>query len=562
MQPKLPVPGDIVGDRYLIERPLAEGGMGAVYVARHKHTEAIVALKVLREEASGDAMTRMRFVRESKVAAALGHPGIVKVFDAGEDPVVGPYLAMELLEGEPLDAYLNRASPVLEERLAIVREMLEPLAAAHEAGIVHRDVKPENVFLASDGEGGVRVKLLDFGIARVQHATTQTSDGSALGTIYYMAPEQMLDAGRASTAADVWSVGVMMFELIADVLPFDGQTIHEVAVRVCTAPMPSLLETVPSVNPELAAVVHACLDRDVANRPQNARALAEMFDAVGIVAPRTTRVSVVASPRPSLTPAAPRSVVPSPMTATKAASDSTIEVGPDGARAARRDSVAIEAPPTALDRRSRAPSRKSVAPILIACALFAVGIGGALTVRSIRSERAAPQAARSPSVATPPSRPQSLPSPAQPSIGEARPTPAPTRPAPVEQAPLPSVVVAEPRLAVRPPTSVGVRTARTAAASVARAATPVSTATATGPAGVTEAPQSAPVVARAPEPAPTVVQPAQPTQATQPTQPPRVVTSTQPAQAVRPAQPVVQPRPAAQPVRRPAEGEDEAPLSF
>jgi serine/threonine protein kinase len=298
MQSRLPSPGEIVGDRYIIERPLAEGGMGAVFVARHRTTEATVALKVLKDEALEDRGTRLRFLREAKLAAALGHPGIVKVFDAGDDPKVGPFLAMELLDGEALDRYLARVSPSLEERLMIVREMLEALAAAHEAGIVHRDVKPENVFLARDGEGGTRVKLLDFGIARVQSASTHTMDGSALGTIYYMAPEQMMDARRASAAADVWSVGVMLFELIAGSLPFDGETIHEVAVRVCTAPVPSLSEAAPDADPALVRVVMACLTREVEARPPHARALAMMLDELGVAPTRRTRVSVVTITEP------------------------------------------------------------------------------------------------------------------------------------------------------------------------------------------------------------------------------------------------------------------------
>jgi serine/threonine-protein kinase len=372
MPSRLPSPGEIVGDRYIIERPLAEGGMGAVFVARHQTTEAKVALKVLKDEALEDRGTRLRFLREAKVAAALGHPGIVKVFDAGEDPKVGPFLAMELLEGEALDCYLVRASPPLEERLSIVREMLEALAAAHEAGIVHRDVKPENVFLARDGEGGTRVKLLDFGIARVQSASTHTMDGSALGTIYYMAPEQMMDARRASAAADVWSVGVMLFELIAGALPFDGETIHEVAVRVCTAPVPSLSEAAPNADPALVRVVKACLMREVEARPPHARALAMMLDEIGITPVRAPRVSVVASTAP-------------PWSSTTSGVDATIEATPE-APLVGRDSLVVEAPSTAVDRGELAarPTRKSGVLSVVAAVAMALSITG-WSVRSMRS---------------------------------------------------------------------------------------------------------------------------------------------------------------------------------
>lgn len=289
---KMPQVGDVIGDRYVIQRLLARGGMGAVFVAQHKTTDAVVALKVLLEGSGDDATTRARFVREAKVAATLGHPGIVKVFDAGDDPQTGPYLAMELLDGQSLDRVIELQNPSIELRLSYVREMLEALTVAHQAGVVHRDIKPENLFLASDGEGGVRVKLLDFGIARVQQATTHTVDGTALGTIYYMAPEQMMDAGRASPAADVWSVGVMIYEMVCDELPFNGSTIHEVAVKVCTATPIALKDRVASVSPELSELIMNCLQKDPRKRPQTAGELASQLDVLGVFSSRGSRASL------------------------------------------------------------------------------------------------------------------------------------------------------------------------------------------------------------------------------------------------------------------------------
>jgi serine/threonine-protein kinase len=291
MSTRRPQVGDLVGGRYSIERALAEGGMGAVYVARHTTTSATVALKVLRDPSSQPEIVKTHFVREARVAAALGHPGIVRVLDAGDDPVFGPFLVMELLSGLSLDQHIAANHPPVLERLSIVREMLEALAVAHEAGIVHRDIKPENVFLADDGEGGVRVKLLDFGIAREHSASTQTTDGTALGTIYYMSPEQMTDARNASFAADVWSVGVMLFELCSDELPFEGSSIHEVAVRVCTQPPKPLPPLDPAIDPVVRPVIAQCLERDPAHRPTNARALASLLDECGIARQRPSRVA-------------------------------------------------------------------------------------------------------------------------------------------------------------------------------------------------------------------------------------------------------------------------------
>jgi serine/threonine-protein kinase len=288
MSTRRPQAGDLVGGRYSIERASAEGGLGAVYVARHTTTSATVALKVLRDPSSQPEIVKTRFVREARVAAALGHPGIVRVLDAGDDPQFGPFLAMELLSGMSLDQHVATNHPPVIERLSIVREMLEALAVAHEAGIVHRDIKPENVFLADDGEGGVRVKLLDFGIAREHSASTQTTDGTALGTIYYMSPEQMTDARNASFAADVWSVGVMLFELVSDELPFEDASIHEVAVRVCTQPPKALPPLDPAIDPVVRPVIARCLAREPAQRP--ARALASLLDERGVTRQRPSTV--------------------------------------------------------------------------------------------------------------------------------------------------------------------------------------------------------------------------------------------------------------------------------
>ncbi len=404
MQPRRPVPSDIVGDRYVIERPLAEGGMGAVYIARHRTTDATVALKVLLDPTSQPDIVKTRFVREAKVAAALGHPGIVKVLDAGDDAQFGPFLVMELLDGEALDTYIYRANPPLDERLAIVREMLEALAAAHDAGIVHRDVKPENVFLANDGEGGIRVKLLDFGIARVQAATKQTTDGTALGTIFYMAPEQLVDASNASTAADVWAVGVMLYEMISGELPFDGASIHEVAVRVCTQNATPLSTLVPDVDPQLDAVVQHCMQREKVDRPQTARELAQMFDALGVQRLRVTRLSIPGASKapPPLTPSV---VAPAP------AIQRTVESSP-GASPRRSQTTSTETPPTAIDRTDTGKRAPKWMVWGSAGALAVVVVAGSFAMRQRNSSTIATtqQPATQP---TPASRPATPPQPSR-----------------------------------------------------------------------------------------------------------------------------------------------------
>jgi serine/threonine-protein kinase len=539
MQPRKPEPGDDVGDRYIIERPLAEGGMGAVYVARHKTTDATVALKVLREPGSQPEIVRTRFVREAKVAAALGHPGIVKVFDAGEDPRFGPFLAMELLDGQPLDGFLESQNPGRPERLAIAREMLEALSAAHDAGIVHRDIKPENVFLAHDGEGGVRVKLLDFGVARVQAATAQTTDGTALGTIYYMAPEQMIDARNASAAADVWSVGVMLYEMLSGQLPFDGMSIHDVAVRVCTQDPIALQKHDPSIDPALAALVMSCLRREISERPENARALAQQLDAIGVQRVRATNV-----------PAAPTSIAP-PVRQSLASPPSielTIESAP-GLPPARSETFSGAAPPTAIDTaraRSTAPKRTAIVASVIAAVALVGGVAFRLT-NTRESPARSPIAAAAPEAssqrAVEPARIEA-PRPIAPTVLEQPRVEAPVT-APVTEPAIPQV--APSRSAQRPRTTTG----RVETATARSAGTTASSSTAEPAATVVVAAQPTPT------PAPTALIAAQPTPAVITAAPrPAVVATT-------PTAPVQRPAVAPQPRRTPTpEPEVEAPLSF
>jgi serine/threonine-protein kinase len=192
--------GNVVADRYRLERFLGEGGMGAVWAARHVVTGKTVALKVLK---GGSEEHRRRFVQEARVAAAIRHPNVVDVHDVLALPDGRPVLVMDLLEGEPLsEAIERRGRYSLEELGPIMLQVLAGIGAAHAAGVVHRDLKPENVFLCGD-----TVKVLDFGIAKltaltsaIQHTAALTQTGSVLGTPMYMAPEQVFGESRSTTA--------------------------------------------------------------------------------------------------------------------------------------------------------------------------------------------------------------------------------------------------------------------------------------------------------------------------------------------------------------------------
>jgi hypothetical protein len=266
----------IVGERYEIVRKIAEGGMGAVFEARHTLSKKIVALKILLPHVGTDEGARARFLREVSVSATIGHDGIVEVTDAGYDKdAQSLFVAMEMLHGETLGARFTRGGLTTDQQLDLFERMLEPLAAAHAKGIVHRDLKPENVFLHKKRDGAEILKLLDFGIARDLDAASEsvTSTGVAMGTPRYMAPEQAMSAKSVSFPADVWAVGVMMYEALAGMPPFTGETAQAIIVYTCTRPHVPLLEMTPGAPPAVAALVERCLAKTPGERPKDASAL-------------------------------------------------------------------------------------------------------------------------------------------------------------------------------------------------------------------------------------------------------------------------------------------------
>jgi serine/threonine-protein kinase len=258
---------------YAIERSLAHGSMGHVYVARHTLTHAQVALKVLRADLAADAQAEERFLREVRAAAHIGHDGIVKVHDAGRSSDGLLYLAMELLQGDTLEDRMARLQGERLPLMDLLWHALEPLAAAHAHDIVHRDLKPANVFIACAPDGSERVKLLDFGLARDTREKSGTETGIALGTPYYMSPEQATRPKLVGPASDVWSMGVMMYEVLSGYMPFEGETLHAVVIHSTTTAHVPLAAREPDLDRELCALVEACLQKDPAQRPADATQL-------------------------------------------------------------------------------------------------------------------------------------------------------------------------------------------------------------------------------------------------------------------------------------------------
>jgi serine/threonine-protein kinase len=242
-----PLEGSIVSGRYRIERQLGSGGMGAVYLARHISLGQEVAIKFIHPELVSSEEVRRRFETEAKAAARLKSRHAVAVIDHGVSEAGQPYIVMERLEGESLEQAMKaRGRLPFAEVVVIVMQVARALEQAHAAGIVHRDLKPDNIFLARDREGGQQgytVKVLDFGIAKVVQdeavagvGTTKT--GMVLGTPLYMAPEALTASAPVSPASDIWSLGACAFAAACGRVPFQGDAIGDVVLKVCAAPMP------------------------------------------------------------------------------------------------------------------------------------------------------------------------------------------------------------------------------------------------------------------------------------------------------------------------------------
>ena len=219
--------GRIVDGRYRVIAHLADGGMGTVFVAVDERLDREVALKIMRPDLARDEAFVARFRREARNAARLSHPGVVAVTDQGQD---GPYvfIAMELVRGRTLRDVLRSDAPLqIDRALSILESVLAALAAAHDAGIVHRDVKPENVLIAADGT----VKVADFGLARAVSTQTLTADSDMLlGTAAYLAPEQV-EFGTASEQTDVYAAGLLLFEMLTGRKAFPGDVPIQVAYQ-------------------------------------------------------------------------------------------------------------------------------------------------------------------------------------------------------------------------------------------------------------------------------------------------------------------------------------------
>lgn len=363
-------PGFVIDGKYEIEQQLGIGGMGIVFAARHLQLSQKVAIKVLLPGAASRPEIVARLLREARAAASIESDHVVRILDVGTLESGAPYIVMEHLDGIDLGALLDAEGAMTVRAAAdAVLQVCEALAEAHALGIVHRDLKPSNLFRVARRDGTTSIKVLDFGISKAALATSAhdssgarlTDDSSVIGTVLYMSPEQLRSPTNVDARADIWSLGVVLHELLTTQFPFEATSLPEVTLKIALDEAPSVRLSRPEIDPAMAAIVLRCLAKAPRDRYANvaelANALAPFAEVNGqVLADGASHLLGVDAPADSVL--APRASMP--------------------ARTSRSP-TAMTAFDSAVDRHSvlvssrRSPGLRAVAPVLGLAAAVALG---------------------------------------------------------------------------------------------------------------------------------------------------------------------------------------------
>jgi serine/threonine-protein kinase len=308
--------GQVLAEKYRVERVIGAGGMGVVVAARHLELDEQVAIKFLLPEVLADAATVARFFREAKAVARIKSEHVARVFDVGRLPNGSPYMVMEYLEGSDLSAWMaaEGALPV-PQAVDFILQACVAIAEAHALGIVHRDLKPANLFCVRRSDGQLAIKVLDFGISKMSDTErggmsfTQTT--AMMGSPLYMSPEQFRSTKTVDLRTDIWALGTILYELLTGHAPFNAGTVTELAIRIATEPARSPLEFRSDLPPGLASAIGTCLEKEPERRFPNVGALAVALEPFGSPKARATieRIAGILGQKPMVAPE-PR-VVPS-----------------------------------------------------------------------------------------------------------------------------------------------------------------------------------------------------------------------------------------------------------
>jgi serine/threonine-protein kinase len=390
--------GQQVGSYKIIAR-IGEGGMGAVYEAIDEQIGKRVAIKVLHKEHAKNQQIANRFINEARAINVVEHPGIVTVSSFGQLPDGTAYIVMELLKGETLNARMKKLGGRMQmlEALRLVRQIASALAAAHEKGIIHRDLKPDNIMLVGDSAmpGGERTKLLDFGIAKLKQEYQGSGDqvmtraGVMMGTPLYMAPEQCRNASDVDDKADVYSLGVMLYRMLAGKPPFSAPGTGELMAMHIYMQPPPLQGVNPALPESLVQLVHRMLAKNRVERPSMAQ-VAQELDLIG-------------SKASGMVPALPASMVSNAHKASRPSAPSAPSVNESATILSdpSQNNISTTRPMTPT---GAVPAPRRLGLILgIAVALLALGLGGAFLLRAQLQPK--PRVQATPPRPTPPSKP-------------------------------------------------------------------------------------------------------------------------------------------------------------
>lgn len=398
-------PGDVVGGKFVVERVLGVGGMGVVVAARHMQLGQTVAIKFLRRNAAASGESVNRFVREARAAVGLQSAHVVRIMDVGALDDGLPYMVMEHLSGTDLSHVLEvRRMLPIQEAVDYLLQAMEAIAEAHAVGIIHRDLKPSNLFLTMRPDGTPLVKVLDFGISKAIDDGSQqaslTSTAMVMGSPLYMSPEQVRSTKNVDIRTDLWALGVILYELLVGVPPFEADTVTGLCAKIVADPPIPLRARRPDLPHALESVVVRCLDKDPKKRHQSVAALAQALR------PFASADGKAAVERVSRIGATPRA---------------SLRSTPDPARSAQSGPVALELPSgyaetIASQQATTVGSRRrrGVVGVAIAGVIVAAAVLGLARDRIARSgaEADRPAAARDPALA-----PLAVTHPPSPSIG-------------------------------------------------------------------------------------------------------------------------------------------------
>jgi len=312
--------GEVVAGKYRIDQLLGAGGMGLVLAATHVQLGHRVAIKVMRDDGARDPAARARFAREASAAVRLKSQHVARVLDVGTLDSGAPYLVMELLEGCDLGTMLDaRGGLPVHEAVAYMLHVCEAVAEAHGVGIIHRDLKPRNIFVTSGVDGHPLAKVLDFGISKLVQRPDETQDlgltktTDIMGSPGYMAPEQLRAARNADERSDIWSLGVILFELLTGRLPWEAESVSEMTAMIFRDAPRAVRELRSDVPPAVEQIIFKCLEKDRAQRFHTVEELAHALEphALGLLPGAAARISTVARASRRPPPQRPEGLRPS-----------------------------------------------------------------------------------------------------------------------------------------------------------------------------------------------------------------------------------------------------------